>query len=145
MYCKNLSKALNGNLKCKKYKRVLLILDECKKCLNFEPRVNKTIKKKSNKQQKLEKSRYSILTDDLEHCYICYEQDESLVLKDDLHEIYGGRNRGRSIKYGFVVPLCRKHHQDNIILEYLKKLCQITYEENHTRKEFIEIIDKSYL
>jgi len=144
MYCINLSKRLNGKLRCKLLKQQIT-LEQCKKCLKMQPRVNQPINKKSNKQQKLEKSRYSILTNDLKHCYICYEQDESLIPKDDLHEIYGGRNRTRSIKNGFVAPLCRKHHEDEIILEYLKRLCQITYEENHTREEFLKIIDKNYL
>lgn len=50
--------------------------------------MNKQIKNKSNKLSKLEKKRFSILTDDLEHCFICKERDESLIPKDDLHEIY---------------------------------------------------------
>ena len=48
MYCKYLSKSLNGNLRCKSLKTITYI-DECKKCLKFEPRVNKPIKKVSNK------------------------------------------------------------------------------------------------
>lgn len=57
----------------------------------------------------------------------------------------GGRNRIRSIKNGFVAPLCRKDHKDYTIQEWLKKYCQITYEETHSREDFIKITDKSYL
>ena len=107
------------------------------------------MKKKSNKLRRLEQNRYSILTDDLEHCYWCYEQDESIVPKDDLHEIYGGSNRQRSMIHGFVIPLCRQHHRhvhnNKEAKEFLQRFCQITYEETHTREEFIKIIGKSYL
>ena len=103
------------------------------------------IKKKSNKLAKLERNRYSIITNDLKHCYICFEQGKKNVLKDDLHEIYGGSNRKRSIENGFVVPLCRKHHQDKTILNWLKKFAQLEFEENHTREEFIKIFGKSHI
>lgn len=56
-----------------------------------------------------------------------------------------GKNRIRSMKNGFVVPLCRKDHEDEYIKNWLKKFCQITYEENHSREEFIKITGKSYL
>lgn len=55
-----------------------------------------------------------------------------------------GKNRVRSMKNGFVVPLCRKCHEDYTIQNWLKRFCQITYEENHSRDEFIEIIGRSY-
>lgn len=101
------------------------------------------IKQKSNKLAKLERNRYSIITNDLKHCYICSEQGKKNVLKDDLHEIYGGSNRKRSIENGFVVPLCRKHHQDKTILNWLKRYAQLEYEETHSREEFIKIFGKS--
>lgn len=65
-----------------------LILTECQKCVNKQPRQYKAMKKKSNKLSKLEKKRFSILTNDLEHCYICKERDEINIPRDDLHEIY---------------------------------------------------------
>lgn len=99
----------------------------------------KVIKKKSNKLAKLEKERYSILTNNLEICYICKTK------KEDLHEIYGGRNRKISIKNGFVVPLCRKCHQNNEILQKLQRELQKKYEKTHTREEFIKLIGKNYL
>lgn len=98
------------------------------------------MKYKSYKLQKLERNRYSILTNDLEHCYLC---GKSPV---DIHEIYGGANRKTSMLNGFCVPLCRQHHReitDNNGFE-LKKLCQKEYEKTHTREDFIFIIGKSY-
>ena len=103
-----------------------------------------TIKKKSKKLAKLEKNRFSIITKDLEHCYICRFQGKK-VLRDDLHEVYEGANRKRSILNGLVVPLCRKHHQNEEILSELKVATQQKYELNHTRDEFIKLIGKSYI
>ena len=37
MYCKYLSKSLNGKLRCKISKSITYI-DNCKKCLKFEPK-----------------------------------------------------------------------------------------------------------
>ena len=105
----------------------------------------KAIKNKTNKQAKLENSRYSIITNDLKHCYICTERGLKDIPKDDLHETYGGSNRKRSIENGFVVPLCRKCHQDDEILKFLQRFMQLEYEETHTREEFIKLIGKSYL
>lgn len=54
---------------------------------------------------KLEKNRYSIFTDDLEHCIICG------LPYPDINEIFMGRNRKNSMIYGMCIPLCRFHHQ----------------------------------
>lgn len=129
---------------CRLNKKIINYTTECIKCIKNEPRKNKGINKKTSKQIKLEKSRYSILTDDLEHCYICRFQGKK-VLRDDLHEVYNGANRKRSILNGLVVPLCRRHHQNEEILSELKVATQRMYEVNHTRDEFIKLIGKSYI
>lgn len=67
-----------------------------------------TMKQKSSKLAKLERNRFSLFTDDLEHCIIC---GKSPVNK---HEIFGGRNRLNSIKYGLVIPLCTCEHHDQV-------------------------------
>lgn len=59
---------------------------------------------KSKELAKLERNRFSILTEDMKRCYICHRPKESL------HEIFRGRNRKKSMKYGLVVPLCRDCH-----------------------------------
>ena len=129
---------------CRLNKKIINYTTECIKCLKNEPRKNKGINKKTSKQIKLEKSRYSILTNDLEHCYICRFQGKKM-LRDDLHEVYGGANRKRSILNGLVVPLCRKHHQNEEVISELKVATQKMYEVNHTRDEFIKLIGKSYI
>ena len=56
MYCKYLSKALNGNLRCKLTKTIIDIA-ECKKCGRNKPRMNKPINKKTNKLKQKEQNR----------------------------------------------------------------------------------------
>ena len=49
--------------------------------------------------------RFSIITDDLEHCIECGN------INVELHEVfYGGRNRNKSIEDGLVIPLCKQYH-----------------------------------
>lgn len=139
MYCKYLSKSLNGKIRCK-FNKTSIYITECKTCLNFEPKANKGINKKTSKLAKLENNRFSIFTNDFTKCYYCHKQ-----CKTDLHEVYGGSNRITSIKNGLVVPLCRQcHSNENIIMELKAKL-QKEYEKNHTRTDFIKIIGKSYI
>ena len=62
------------------------------------------MKYKTNKLAKLERSRFSIFTDDLDTCMFCG------MGATDLNEIFRGRNRRNSMKYGAVQPLCRRCH-----------------------------------
>ena len=101
------------------------------------------MRNKTNKLRNLEKSRYSILTDDLKHCAICKKEQV------DIHEIYGGCNRKVSMQNGFCIPLCREHHRtatiNNSFSLQLKQLCQREYEKTHTRQEWLGLIGKNYL
>ena len=67
----------------------------------------KKIKQKSSKLAKLERSRYSIITYNLDICYVCQKHK-----KDHLDEVFGGRNRQTSMKYGLVIPICFKCHRE---------------------------------
>lgn len=101
------------------------------------------MKQKSSKLAKLERNRTSILTDDLEHCFICKRQ------ASEIHEIYSAGSRKQSMIYNFTIPICRECHQ-HITLNYsdnlkLKQICQQKFEESHTRKEFMKIIHRNYL
>jgi hypothetical protein len=123
-----------------RYKNNIIGLDECKSCSNTILRANKAIKKKSNKLTKLEKTRKE--KTDSSYCYYCHR---FLGTAGDIHEIYGGSNRKRSIKNGFVVKLCRECHQDETKIANLRIRFQKMYEKNHTREEFIKLFGKSYL
>ena len=133
------------SIKYKKYKfcrlKKQVILDECKNCLFKEYKQNKSIKNKTNKLKKIENKRFSIITENMKDCYYCHKKN----CLPDKHEIYGGSNRIRSIKNGFVVPLCRKCHSNEEVIAELRIITQRIYEKNHTREEFIKIIGKSYL
>ena len=123
--------------------------------MNIYTKLNKTLakidgvrpqnkkKRKRSKVRELERKRYSILTDDLSVCFKCKRP------KNDLHEIYEGKNRQNSMIHGFVIPLCRECHfwihHDIQMNEYYKQMCQKKFEENHTRDEFMDIIHRNYL
>ena len=144
MYCKYLSKCLNGKIKCKLNKTYISYLIDCKNCSKRILVKNKPIKKISNKQKQLNKNRFSVLTNNFEQCYYCHKREKNNE-KFDLHEVYGGSNRIRSIKNGFVVPLCRICHSNETIIQTLRLRIQKEYEKTHSRQDFINIIGKSYM
>lgn len=91
--------------------------------------------------------RYSILTDDITHCIEC---GQSPV---EIHEIFFGPLRNKSIKYGLCVPLCREHHRGTYgvhgsrgaeINLKLKKLGQKAFEKHYTF-DFIDSFGRNYL
>lgn len=91
----------------------------------------------------------SILQGDEDRCYICGSHDWT-----ETHHIYGGNpNRRISEENGFKVRLCHwchnepPHgvHHDRARDLWLKRMCQIKYEAEHSRKEFVSLIGKSYL
>lgn len=104
------------------------------------------MKYKTNKLRRLEVKRTSIFTDDLLHCYF---YDDCMCNREDLHEILYGRNRNNSMKYGFVLPLCRKHHRmfhdNHKLTEQWSAKCQTYYEQNHSRDEWISTFHRNYI
>lgn len=103
------------------------------------------MKKKSYKLTKLEKNRFSIVTDNLEQCYICG------MPKNHLHEVFYGNNRINSMKYGCIVPLCAychsKIHNDIQIDLILKKELERAFIDVYkcNADYFISIFHKNYL
>ena len=123
-------------------------LQRCRGCSCFDVKKLKAIKKKSNKLATMERKRFSILTTDMEHCYVCIKENK-VKKKKHIHEIFGGRNRQISMRHGFCVPICEECHDrtenDIDFDKELKKECQSKFEEEHIRDEFLELIDKNYL
>lgn len=71
MYCKYLSKSLNGKIRCK-INKTSIYITECKKCLNFEPKANKGINKVSNKRIFVTKETYNkVYERDKGRCRLC--------------------------------------------------------------------------
>ncbi len=151
MKCINLKQKMNRTFYCKKSKELISIskcsnckLKEYKQYKKLQAKKNYKMKNKSSKLSKLEKNRFSVFTDNLDKCYLCSNK------KDHLHEIFAGRNRQNSMKYGFVLPLCEQCHrmyQNDVLFNhkwYIK--CQKHFESNiGTRDDFINIFRKSWL
>lgn len=96
---------------------------------------------------------FSILTDDLEHCYVC-----GTSRKIHIHHIYRGRNRNNSDQDGCIVPLCIYHHtgkngvhgsneEAKELKEKLLKECEEKWLEvnNATKEDFLERYRINYL
>lgn len=99
-----------------------------------------------SKITRLERMRFSILTKDLDHCYLCGKY------KNSLHEIYFGKNRVNSMIYGCVAPLCYECHQgskgvhnNHEVDIKLKQLCQKKFMEVYPDLDFLSIFHKSYI
>lgn len=100
---------------------------------------------KSKKLSKLEKERFSVFYDDLSVCMNC-----GSTYRMTKHEIFEGRNRINSMKYGFVLPLCIRCHQelqeDITFNDKWKKKSQMYFEEHiGTRDDFLSIFRRNYL
>ena len=108
MYCKNLSKSLKGNLRCKLSKTITYI-DDCKKCLKFEPRVNKPIKKVSNKRITVTEETYNkVMQRDNYKCRLC-----GTSLNLHLHHIvYRSEDKSLINEPSNCIMLCIKHHKE---------------------------------
>ena len=156
--CKYLKQKLNRTIYCK-VKNKEIRLSECSCCEYKEYKTRDytkslksnsyQMKNKSNKLAKLERDRFSLFTDDLEHCIIC---GKSPVNK---HEIfYGSGNRQKSMKYGLVIPLCTCEHHNQIeckgihfdteLQDEWRKKGQALFEEAYPDLDFIQIFGRNY-
>ena len=117
---------------------------DCRTCKYKEFKQVKELKKKSNKLKKLESKRFSILTDNMQICYICNK-----ARKDDLHEIFEGSNRQTSMKWGLVIPICRKCHNEwktnKEIKETVRKEAKEKFYKLYSKEKFLEVFGKFYI
>lgn len=172
MNCKYLKQKLNRKLECKLTNKIITFKD-CKECnIDKNERftdTNKTVSNshqtkkrtvssnycansdiktskmsvKSKKLAKMERNRTSILTNDMEHCYICGSK------KEHVHEVCFGKNRLNSIKYGLLIPVCfnchMKIHNDINLQEEHHKIAQKKFNEVYPDLDFVEIFKRNYL
>ena len=128
---------------CKRKKKEISFKD-CKICKYKEFKQIKELKKKSNKLKKLESKRFSILTDNMQICYICNK-----ARKDDLHEVFEGSNRQTSMKWGLVIPICRKCHGEwkinKEIKEAVRKEAKEKFYKLYSKEKFLEVFGKFYI
>ena len=103
------------------------------------------MRNKTNKLRQLEKNRFSVFYASLSMCCVCGSMNNMTK-----HEIFEGKNRRNSMKYGFVLPLCVRCHQklqeNNDFSKKWKKESQKYFEDNiGTREEFIDVFRRNYL
>ena len=99
------------------------------------------MKRKSNKLAALERKRWSVFTDNLKKCYFCDNP------KNDLHEIFQGSNRKKSMEWGYVLPVCRFHHEcfKNTMLALSWQVkCQELFIEEFSLGDWIDTFHKNY-
>lgn len=92
-------------------------------------------------------NRYSILQDN-KNCYVCGTNKDIHI-----HEVFYGKNRQNSIKYGCCVYLCGKHHNlsndgvhfNRFLNMELKMKMQKRFEEVYPDKDFLDIFKINYL
>ena len=144
MNCKNLKrkqKQYKYFLYCNKLKKEISFND-CTGCEYKEYKEYKPIKKRSYSLAKKEKQRYSIIVKDLDKCVICDKK------RDNLHELFFGKNRQKSITYGLVIPLCYSHHvlmhKDSKLQHIWHIIGQTKFEEHYPDLDFLEIFGKNY-
>lgn len=87
----------------------------------------------------------SIITNDLEHCYLCgapYPQ---------IHHIFNFPNKTKSEKYGLIMPLCMNHHTGDEGVHTIpgkmretKEFGQRMFELYYPELDFREIFGKNY-
>ena len=91
---------------------------------------------------------WSVLTDNMD---VCMFTGSAPV---ERHHVYGGTNRGRSEKYGYIAPLRPDLHPNGASVGelgkdvdlVLKQRCQRHYEEFHgAREDFIKEFGRSWL
>lgn len=161
--CIYLKQKFNHKFECKRNKEEICLKDcsncpykEYKKCTitvkkstykwknaQKSPVYCAKMKQRSNKLAKLEKNRFSLFTDNMNKCYFCPNK------KDHIHEIFCGRNRQNSMKYGLCLPICESCHskyQNNFLFnkEWHKK-GQAMFNKAYPDLKFEDIFKKNYL
>ena len=87
----------------------------------------------------------SIITRDLEHCYLCGAPNPQI------HHIFNGANKKKSEKYGLIMPLCMNHHTGDDGVHTIPRKMQVTkefgqemFELYYPELNFFVIFGKNY-
>ena len=166
MNCINMKVKLNHTLYCKKYNKEIKLSD-CKHCklleyatiqqnhikMNKYSQNNKhslnglktPLKKVSKKQAKMERERFSIIdNNNKDKCMLC-----SSTYHLTWHELYCGRNKANSMKYGLCLRLCNschsKYQNDAEFNDYWHKKGQVAFGKAYPDLYFEDIFKINYL
>lgn len=148
-------KCENFKIRTRKGKRIFycsllkkeITFDFCHGCSNKKYKEYKKLeaktemKKKTYKLAKAEKNRYSLFTDDLDHCI----ENKDHIGHIDKHECIRGSYRLISMRYGLVVPLCRTCHDDPIIERKWLLKGQAEFVKKYGYEKFIDIFKINYI
>ncbi len=146
--CKYLKQKLSRTLYCKKLKKEI-ILKDCTNCNHkeYKKKTNyhalKKTRQKSKKLTKLEKDRFSILVNPTK-CCIC-----SATANLTWHEVFRGKNRTNSMKYGLCLRMCLNCHEEyqenKEFNEYWHKKAQAIFVKTYPDLDFLKIFKRNYL
>lgn len=143
VYLKVRSEKYEKYIYCSKRKEKITYKD-CMNCSGKEYKQIKKIKMQSKKQRKLEAKRSSIITDNLCVCHICGQKR-----KDDLHEVFGGCNRKKSMQWGLVIPICRLCHGEWDTNEETRQKyqqeAQLIFEKEYSHELFMTEFKRNYI
>ena len=110
MYCKNLLKRQRQTkivLYCRKHKRYITLLIECKNCSDFEIKRNKPIKKVSNKRITVTEETYNkVMQRDKYKCRLC----GTPFNLNEHHIVYKSEDRKLINEPTNLIVLCTKCH-----------------------------------
>lgn len=147
--CKNLKIKLDRTLFCKK-KNKMIKLCNCTNCKYKEYNKPNDFKKsplkigKSKRISKLEKNRFSIMYNKDNECCIC-KSTNNLTW----HELYRGRNRQNSMKYGLCLRLCINCHElyqeNKEFNDYWHIQGQLAFIKSYPDLDFVDIFKINYL
>lgn len=102
------------------------------------------LKKKSNKLAKLEQDRFSLFTDNKDKCMFCPS-----TYQLTWHEIYCGRNRQNSMRYGLCLRMCLRCHElkqeDKQFNEEWKQKGQVVFQQTYPDLKFKDIFGRNYI
>lgn len=162
--CIYLKQKFNHKFECKRNKEEICLKDcsncpykEYKKCTitvkkttykwknaQKSPVYCAKMKQRSSKLAKLERNRFSLFTDNKDRCMFCGSN-----YKLTWHEIYCGRNRQNSIKYGLCLRMCLRCHElkqeDNQFNKEWHKKGQVMFEHTYPDLTFENIFRENYL
>lgn len=89
----------------------------------------------------------SILTDQMDFCYICGRP------YPEKHHVLFGKNHKMADKYKLLIPLCNVHHRDSKegvhfkkeLDTKLKQMAQEKFEKLYGHEKWMEIFQENYL
>lgn len=107
-------------------------------------RSSKQLRQKSKELAKLEKNRFSILGSTKNKCFLCPASTDLTW-----HEVFRGKNRANSMKYGLCLRLCHNCHErwqeDKEFNNYWHKVGQNAFKQAYPHLDFMEIFKRNYL